>query len=144
MELKKINQLMIAMGKYGIQKLALKKDGEEIILEKSSGSVRPYVEEPRVEPQYSAPTTPTTVDEPEGVYISSPMIGTLYHAPSPKDAPFVRVGDRVTENSVVCLIEAMKVLNEVKAGLKGVVAEILVDNGQIVEFGAPLIRIIPQ
>jgi acetyl-CoA carboxylase biotin carboxyl carrier protein len=72
------------------------------------------------------------------VAIESPMIGTFYSAPSPDSEPFSRVGKRVDEESVVCIIEAMKVLNEIKAELRGEIVEILVENGDPVEFGQPL------
>lgn len=77
----------------------------------------------------------------EGKFVTSPMVGTFYTSPSPEDPTFVKVGDRVEENTVVCIIEAMKVMNEVKAGISGVVAEILVDNAHPVEFGTKLFRI---
>lgn len=76
-----------------------------------------------------------------GIFITSPMVGTFYASSSPEDAPFVKVGDKVEKHNVVCIIEAMKVMNEVKAGVSGVVAEILVENGQPVEFGTKLFRI---
>ncbi len=74
--------------------------------------------------------------------IKSPMVGTFYAAGSPEDTPFVKVGDIVEEDTVVCIIEAMKVMNEIKAGIAGKVAEVLVDNGHPVEFGTPLYRIV--
>jgi acetyl-CoA carboxylase biotin carboxyl carrier protein len=69
------------------------------------------------------------------------MVGTFYSSPSPDQPVFVKVGDRVSENTVVCIIEAMKVMNEVKAGVSGVVAEVLVSNAEAVEFGSKLFRI---
>lgn len=77
-----------------------------------------------------------------GTYVTSPMVGTYYASPSPEDAHFVKVGDKVEKHTVVCIIEAMKVMNEVKSGHAGTVAEILVENGQPVEFGTKLFRII--
>lgn len=70
--------------------------------------------------------------------IVSPMVGTFYSAPSPEAAPFVKVGDRVTEKSVVCILEAMKLMNELEAEVKGEIVEVLVANGQLVEYGQPL------
>lgn len=70
--------------------------------------------------------------------IVSPMVGTFYRASSPDAAPFVSVGDRVDEKSTVCIIEAMKLMNELEAEVKGQVVEVLVENGQLVEFGQPL------
>lgn len=77
----------------------------------------------------------------EGSFVTSPMVGTFYASPAPDRPPFVKVGDRVDENTVVCIIEAMKVMNEVKAGVSGTVAEILADHAQPVEFGTRLLRI---
>jgi len=71
------------------------------------------------------------------------MIGTFYRAPSPESANYVEVGDKVTADSVVCIIEAMKVMNEIKAEVSGTIAEILVDNSKPVEFDQPLFRITP-
>ena len=75
--------------------------------------------------------------------IISPMIGTFYHAPSPESENYVEVGSEVNVDTVVCIIEAMKVMNEIKAEVKGVVTEILVDNAKPVEFGQPLFKIRP-
>jgi acetyl-CoA carboxylase biotin carboxyl carrier protein len=69
------------------------------------------------------------------------MVGTFYSSAAPDQPPFVKVGDRVDEHTVVCIIEAMKVMNEVKAGVSGIVAEIVADNSQPVEFGTRLLRI---
>jgi acetyl-CoA carboxylase biotin carboxyl carrier protein len=75
-------------------------------------------------------------------YVTSPMVGTCYTSPSPEDPPFIKVGDKVDKNSVVCIIEAMKVMNEIKANVAGTVAEVLIDTGQPVEFGSKLFRIV--
>ena len=72
------------------------------------------------------------------VTIDSPLVGTLYRAPSPEAAPFVKVGDKVTPDTVVCIVEAMKVMNEIKAEKSGIIRDILVENGSAVEFGQPL------
>ena len=76
-----------------------------------------------------------------GHVIKSPMVGTFYTAASPADPPFVHIGASVNEDSVVCIIEAMKVMNEVKAGKSGEISQICVDNGQPVEFGTELFKI---
>ncbi len=72
------------------------------------------------------------------VTIDSPLVGTVYRAGSPEAAPFVKVGDKVTPDTVVCIVEAMKVMNEIKAEKSGVIKDILVENGSAVEFGQPL------
>lgn len=70
--------------------------------------------------------------------IVSPMVGTFYHAASPEAGPFVKAGDKVSEKTVVCIVEAMKLMNEIEAEVKGEIVEILVENGQLVEYGQPL------
>ena len=74
-------------------------------------------------------------------YITSPMVGTFYAAPSPDAAAYVKIGDKVDENSVVCIVEAMKLMNEIEAEVKGVIVDMLVENGQLVEFGQPLFSV---
>ena len=69
------------------------------------------------------------------------MVGTFYRSPSPDSAPFVQVGQSVTEDTVVCIIEAMKVMNEIKAEVRGTIIEVLVENGTPVQFGQPLFRV---
>jgi acetyl-CoA carboxylase biotin carboxyl carrier protein len=75
--------------------------------------------------------------------IKSPMIGTFYRAPSPEAAPYIEVGSEVNPETVVCIIEAMKVMNEIKAEVRGVVTQALVENAKPVEFGQPLFKIRP-
>ncbi|MCG3134393.1 MAG: Biotin carboxyl carrier protein of acetyl-CoA carboxylase [Planctomycetes bacterium] len=78
-----------------------------------------------------------------GTEIPSPMVGTFYRSPGPDAAPFVEVGDRISKNTVVCIVEAMKVMNEIKAETDGELVEILVQNGEPVEFGQPLFLVKP-
>ncbi len=88
------------------------------------------------------PAPPPTVD-PRWEDVLSPMVGTFYRAPGPDDAPFVEVGDRIRTGQTVCIIEAMKLMNEIEAEVSGQVMEILVKNGEPVEYGQPLMRINP-
>ena len=78
---------------------------------------------------------------PRGSEIPSPMVGTFYRSPSPDAAPFAEVGDRISKETVVCIIEAMKVNNEIKAELDGEIIELLVEDGQPVEYDQPLFRV---
>jgi acetyl-CoA carboxylase biotin carboxyl carrier protein len=81
-------------------------------------------------------------DEETGVlFIKSPMVGTFYRSASPESKPFVEGGTKVVENSVVCIIEAMKIMNEIQAEIKGTVTEVLVENGQPVEYGQRLFKV---
>ena len=90
----------------------------------------------------SAPAAPPAPKETSNfIEITSPMVGTFYSAPSPDSPAYVTVGQDVSEDSVVCLIEAMKVMNEIKAEVRGVVAEIVAENGKPVQFGQVLFRL---
>ena len=84
----------------------------------------------------------TKVSEDEDLYIvKSPMVGTFYTSPSPDNAPFVSVGDTVKTSSILCIIEAMKLMNEIESEVSGTIKEILVKNGEMVEYGQPLFKI---
>jgi acetyl-CoA carboxylase biotin carboxyl carrier protein len=86
-------------------------------------------------------TTPAPPVEKNWVDVKSPMVGTFYRSPAPDEPPFAQVGDRVRLGQTVCIIEAMKLMNEIEAELSGEVMEVLVDNGQPVEYGQTLMRI---
>jgi acetyl-CoA carboxylase biotin carboxyl carrier protein len=81
---------------------------------------------------------------PTGAAIEAPMLGVFYRAESPNDPPFVQEGDRVEADTVVCLIEVMKLMNHIPAGVAGTVVEVLADNAALVEFGQPLFRVAPD
>ncbi|MFN0079796.1 MAG: acetyl-CoA carboxylase biotin carboxyl carrier protein [Prosthecobacter sp.] len=89
----------------------------------------------------SAAPTATAADSPMGPTINSPMVGTFYRSATPGDKPFASVGDSVDENSNVCIIEAMKVMNEIKAEARGTIARILVEDGKPVQYGQPLFEL---
>jgi acetyl-CoA carboxylase biotin carboxyl carrier protein len=89
-----------------------------------------------------SPTPATAAAEEAGVaYIKSPMVGTLYRSPSPESPPFVEVNSKVQEITPVCIIEAMKIMNEIQAEVKGTIIEVLVENGQPLEFGQRLFKV---
>ncbi|MCF0233623.1 MAG: acetyl-CoA carboxylase biotin carboxyl carrier protein, partial [Thermoguttaceae bacterium] len=95
-------------------------------------------------PAQAAPSAPAAAPaaEAENVKtITSPMVGTFYVAPKPDAAPFVKVGDRVTASTVVCVIEAMKTYNNIEAQIEGTIVEVLAKDGAIVDFGAPLFKV---
>ena len=91
--------------------------------------------------QNTSPAEPASAPVDESKLIKSPMVGTYFSAPSPESPSFVSVGDSVTADSVVCIIEAMKVMNEITADVKGKIAEVLVGNGDNVEYGQALFRL---
>ncbi len=95
---------------------------------------------PVAAPASAAPAV-AAVNEPAGPTINSPMVGTFYRSAAPGEKPFVNVGDSVDENSNVCIIEAMKVMNEIKAEARGTIARILVEDGKPVQYGQPLFEL---
>ncbi len=152
MELKQIKELMAAMEKAGIKRLRIKdKEEYELELERKDDHapqppapvLAPHLHHgPHPEVHHKFPPPKVEEKKVEGKFIAAPLVGTVYYAPSPEDPHFVKVGDKVDENTIVCIIEAMKVMNEVKAGISGTVAEILVENAHPVEFGTKLIRVV--
>jgi len=104
--------------------------------------------QPIASPSTEPPTSPSTpADIPtkeEGKSFTSPMVGTFYRRPSPEDPEFVKIGDSVKKGDVLCIIEAMKVMNEIQSDASGVIVEILLDDGMSVEFGQPLFKIRPS
>jgi len=97
---------------------------------------------PAAAPAVTLSGAPAPAAEEAGIiYIKSPMVGTFYSAPSPESKPFAEKGTKVVENTVVCIIEAMKIMNEIQAELKGTVVEVLVESGQPVEYGQRLFKV---
>lgn len=103
----------------------------------SAGAVQPQAAE-----QAAAPAANAQSDKLH--YITSPMVGTFYSSPSPEAPPYVSIGDRVSEKSVVCILEAMKLMNELEAEVRGEIVEILVSNGELIEYGQPLFAVKPE
>ena len=119
-------------------KIRLKK-GPEGDIEKFVEKMVPKTPLPSPAPQIPTPQPSVTpVAAPKTVEIKSPMVGTFYKAPSPDATPFVKVGDDIEVGQVVCIIEAMKLMNEIKSEVKGKVVSVLVENGDPVEFGQVL------
>ena len=158
MDLKDIKAIIDLMRKNNLSEFEMERQDFKIKLKRAAG-VAPAVEEPGyypVAPPAPAPiplpapaaaaataAVAATAAGPPPLEIESPMIGTFYRAPSPESQPYVEVGSEVNPETIVCLIEAMKVMNEIKAEVKGVVTHILADNAKPVEFGQPLFRIRP-
>ena len=155
MDLKDIKAIIDLMKKNSISEFELERQDFKIRLKRGpSTGVIPvqYDEQTSLASQFPAAAvatgspatnihaTPTGVSE---LDIKSPMIGTFYRAPSPESAPYVDIGSEVNPEAVVCIIEAMKVMNEIKAEVKGVVTQVLVENAKPVEFGQPLFKIRP-
>ncbi len=149
-DLERLKELIRLMNDNDLVELEVEEEGVRVRLCKEGRDVSPA---PVVIPHAAAASAPAEAAS-EGaqsagagdegcLFIKAPMVGTFYRAPAPDEAPFVEVGDEVDEDTVVCIIEAMKVMNEVKAGLRGKVEEILVENGMPVEYGQPLMKVSP-
>lgn len=146
MKFEEIKQLMDAMEENHLTKVVLKRGGDEILLEKAPAThvAAPVAVHtpPPIKHHQAPPEAPVNeVSQHEGEYITSPMVGTFYASPSPDEPSFVKEGDRVSADTVVCIVEAMKVMNEVKAGQEGVIVNVLVDSGNPVEYGTKLFEI---
>lgn len=142
MNIKEIKEIIELMKENNIEEFEMERDGLKIALKRGrTGEFQPsIVQEAQIRPSIERVTAPSQKEiVAENITnIISPMVGTFYMAPSPDSPPYVTVGDEVTENDVVCIIEAMKVMNEIKAEVKGRIKEILVKNGEPVEFSQPL------
>lgn len=148
MDLKDIKAVIDLMRKNDLSVFEMEKDGFRLKLQKGAGEQTVYAQPAPSAPAAPAPTStvaPAAAAEAEKASalkdILSPMVGTFYHAGSPEAQAFVDVGKEVSEETVVGIIEAMKVMNEIKAETKGVIAEIVAENGKPVQFGQVLFRV---
>jgi len=149
MDLRKLKTLIDLVAESGISELEVTEgDGKVRIVKQPPQVFAPvampqYQPLPGTAPAMAAGAAPAAAAAeapqlPAGHVVTSPMVGTFYRAPSPGAAPFVNVGDTVKEGQTICIIEAMKLLNEIECDKAGVIKEILVENGQAVEYGQPL------
>ena len=162
MDLKQIKQVIDLMKRSDLTAFELEEEGFKIKIKRGADAVplvhtsriasTTYADAPLIEavaatrPQAAAPAATTSAGNPGGdeagiSYIKSPMVGTFYRASSPESKPFAEIGTKVSETSVVCIIEAMKIMNEIQSELKGLVVEVLVENGQPVEYGQKLFKV---
>jgi len=152
MDLRKLKTLIELVESSGIGELEVQEGEERVRITRASAgaasaaptnqvfSVAPPVQVPAIAP--AVLESPAQVIESEGHFVKSPMVGTFYRAASPGAKPFVEVGDTVQEGDTLCIIEAMKLMNEIEADKAGVVKQILAENGQPVEYGQPLVVIV--
>ena len=148
MDIRKVKKLMELLEQSGMAEIEIK-EGEESVKISRYGNA-PLMT-PTIPQQLAAMVTPSQVEstttaankgaEASGNLISSPMVGTYYSAPSPSAKPFVTVGQHVNKGDTICIIEAMKIMNQIEADHSGTVVEILVKDGEAVEFGQALIVI---
>jgi acetyl-CoA carboxylase biotin carboxyl carrier protein len=150
-DIKEIRTLIDLMKKNGVAVFKMEREGFKITL-KTAGAVGPAqyvtnqpvfsVSESSALPAIAAEVLSSVpAEDSGGIEIKSPMVGTFYSASSPDSPSFLSVGQQVTPDTVVCIIEAMKVMNEVKAEVSGIVTEICAENGKPVQFGQPLFRL---
>ena len=143
-DLDRVRELIEMMEKHDLSEVNLKRGSESWRLRR--GNVVPVAAVPAAVPAPVAaeqPATEPAAPSQDTATINSPTVGTFYSAPSPDDPDFVGVGSKVSPESIVCIIEAMKVFNQIPAETSGTIVEILAKNGDAVEFGQPLFRVTP-
>jgi acetyl-CoA carboxylase biotin carboxyl carrier protein len=146
-DLEKLQELIELMEKHGLSDVSLRRGDEHWRLRRGT----PQVESVQLVPQAAPAPAPVSAAAPApaepaaedtgGAMIKSPTVGTFYTSPTPDDPPFVSVGTKVQQDTVVCLVEAMKVFNQIPAETNGTIVEVLVNNGDAVEFDQPLFRV---
>lgn len=160
MDLKQIKQIIELMKRSELTEFAVEEEGFKLKIRRGTnglpvvsagrGSNPPFSGADTVSPSPTATASPAPApqaanasaqEEPGVAYIKSPMVGTFYRAGSPESKPYIDIGGKVVENTVVCIIEAMKIMNEIQAEAKGTVLEVLAENGQPVEYGQRLFKI---
>ncbi len=148
MDLDDIKAIIDLMKQNDLAVFKLEREGFKLELE-AQRPVAPVITAAMPPAAIATQTVPANVTGSSGVgeeksklkEIVSPMVGTFYRSPSPDSAPYVQPGQEINEESVVCIIEAMKVMNEIKAEVRGVIVEVLMENGTPVQFGQPLFRV---
>jgi len=150
LELEKIEKLIALLQDSDLSEIEIEDDSGRLRLAKAEQPYHYAAPLPAAPAQAAAPapalpaTSGEGTAEEEGMaYIKSPMVGTFYSSPSPDSSPYIEIGAKVVPDTVVCIIEAMKVMNEIQSECKGVVLEVLVENGDAVEFGQPLFKVRP-
>ena len=157
MDLKQIKQIIELMKRSELSEFAVEEEGFKLKIRRGMngfpvvasahpanpafGHAEPASSAPAASQLPPAPPSPESADEPGIGYIKSPMVGTFYRAASPESKPFAEIDAKVVENSVVCIIEAMKIMNEIQSETKGTILEVLVENGQPVEYGQRLFKV---
>ncbi len=144
MKIEEIKELIQALEQSTLTSLEVSQGSDSVRLEKNYaaavGQVAPISMPVSTAPavETATPTEPAPAPQPKGSAVTCPLVGVFYAAASPEDAPFVTVGSSVKKGDVLCIVEAMKLMNEITAEKDGVVTQICVENGQVVEYGQPL------
>ncbi|MFP4472269.1 MAG: acetyl-CoA carboxylase biotin carboxyl carrier protein [Candidatus Omnitrophota bacterium] len=149
MNFKEIKEIVKLMNDNELTEIEVEREGSKLTLKKGGSQPAQVAAAPQPAPQAAPQAAPAVQVEgpvksaPSGVEITSPMVGTFYRASSPESPPFVEVGQNVDVGQVVCIVEAMKLMNEIKSDVKGKVVEITANNAEPVEFGQPLFVVEP-
>ncbi|WP_436853953.1 acetyl-CoA carboxylase biotin carboxyl carrier protein [Staphylococcus caeli] len=156
MNFKEIKELIEILDQSSLTEINIEDKGNVVNLkkEKETEIITPQISQQPMQqftPQQGVPQAPTTNNSVEDTpsapaddnlqTINAPMVGTFYKSPSPEESAYVQVGDSVTNDSTVCILEAMKLFNEIQAEVTGEIVEILVEDGQMVEYGQPLFKV---
>jgi len=150
MDLRKLKKLIDLVQESGIGEIEITEGEEKVRISRQAVGAPVLMASPAMQPMGLAPATgpsagtaqdQAAAPEPKGHTLKSPMVGTFYRAPSPGAPSFVEIGQAVTKGQTLCIIEAMKLLNEIESDVSGTIKAILVENGQPVEYGQPLFTI---
>jgi len=151
LDIKLIKQVVDLMKRSELSEFEFEEEGFKLRLSRQNGEAPAQILQAAPVPQTAAPfpSTPAPAEVPAaehaeeaGIsYIKSPMVGTFYRAPSPESPPFTDTGKKVGADTIVCIIEAMKVMNEIQSEISGTITEVLVENGEAVEYGQPLFKV---
>ncbi len=139
-----IEEMLQLMESRGLVELEMEHQGLRIRLKKASSGPAPQMVEYVTGIPHPASTAGKPADDGRRVVVKSPMVGTFYRSPAPDAPPFVEVGQDLQVGQVVCIIEAMKLMNEIKSEVAGRVVEVLVENGSPIEYGQPLFSLEPE
>ncbi len=164
-KVQEIREIIRLIDNSSISEFSYENEGATLSIKKNVGGVTQVIKEEQViQPQQAAPvvqeqpkqeenftkkelpkqqaiTEETTENDDSIVEIVSPMVGTFYRKPSPESDPYVEVGDKINEDTIVCIVEAMKLFNEIEAETSGEIVEVLVEDGELVEYGQPLFKV---
>lgn len=141
MELEQLLKLIDAMSNSALSSLKYEEKGVKISLQKEVSGKASVVRTECVKEEIPEVKSEVKIEEGEGHIIKSPLVGTFYVAPSEDATPFVQVGDRVEKGQTIAIVEAMKLMNEIESEYAGEIREVFVENGEMVEYGQPLFRV---
>lgn len=152
MNFKEIKELIEILDQSSLTEINIEDKGNVINLKKETEIITPQISQQPVQQSVAPAETPatlpsastdatTTSNDSDAKTINAPMVGTFYKSPSPEESAYVQVGDTVANDTTVCILEAMKLFNEIQAEVTGEITEILVEDGQMVEYGQPLFKV---